>query len=352
MKIVDAPGSDRVTHPAPGRTYWICQFAGWLGFATYVAGAYMVFAPERQASVVVSILLFNGLGCPAATHALRSVMQRQRWLELPLRCFVPRAVAAVLVLAALLTGAVVLLEVAVFTPRVAVAGALWTFFAFAWAVAGWILVYGVVQGRRRRERAALELTVLAREAQLMALRAQLNPHFLFNCLNSLRALIVQDPVRAASMVTALGDLLRYALASDRRQLVPLSEELAIVDQYLDLEKIRFEERLTVEHAVDAAALGVSVPPMLLQTLVDNAVKHGIATLPQGGVVRITARVEATHLDLAVANTGAVRDASSEGFGLRSAAERLRLLYQDRASLTLTSEGALTVATLHLPAELA
>jgi LytS/YehU family sensor histidine kinase len=150
---------------------------------------------------------------------------------------------------------------------------------------------------------AFELTVLAREAQLNALRAQLNPHFLFNCLELAPGAIVQDHARAVSMVTGLGDLLRYALASDRRQLVPLSEELAIVDQYLDLEKIRFEERLTFERVVDTAALGVSVPPMLLQTLVDNAVKHGIATLPQGGVVRITARVEAAHLALAVAIRG-------------------------------------------------
>ena len=352
MNTIAVSGSVEVTPPAPGRTYWICQFAGWLGFAIYVAGAYLVFAPDRLASVVVAILLFNGLGCPAATHALRYWMHRRRWLDLPLRRFIPRAVVAALLLAAGLMGAVVLLEVAVFMPRVEVTGALWTFFAFAWAVAGWILVYWVVQARRRRERVAFELTVLARDAQLNALRAQLNPHFLFNCLNSLRALIGQDPARAVSMVTGLSDLLRYALASDRRQLVPLSEELAIVHQYLDLEKIRFEERLTVEHAVDAAALGVSVPPMLLQTLVDNAVKHGIATLPQGGVVRITARMASTYLDLAVANTGAVSDLSPEGFGLRSAAERLRLQYQGRASLTLTSEGTATVATLRLPVEIA
>jgi two-component system LytT family sensor kinase len=336
--------------PLAGRTYWICQFAGWGGFATYIAGAYVVFAPQRSISVVAAILLFNGLGCPAATHALRYWMYRRHWLELPLRRFVLRAIAATLLLALVLAGGVVALELAVFMPTVDPAGAWWTFFAFAWAVAGWILVYRAVQARRRREREAFELTVLAREAQLSALRAQLNPHFLFNCLNSLRALIVQDPARAVTMVTALGDLLRYALASDRRQLVPLSEELAIVNQYLDLEKIRFEERLTVERAVDDAALGISVPPMLLQTLVDNAVKHGIATRPDGGVVRITARLATTHLDLAVASTGTVQSASGEGFGLQSVGERLRLLYQDRASLTLTSEGAATVATLRLPME--
>lgn len=154
------------------------------------------------------------------------------------------------------------------------------------------------------------------------------------------------------MVTGLSDLLRYALTSDRRRLVPLAEELAMVNQYLDLEKIRFEERLVVEQAVDNAALTVKVPPMLLQTLVDNAVKHGIATLPGGGIVRISACIDAAHLDLQVANTGASDAAAQNGFGLQSAAERLHLLYSDRASLTLASRDAWTVATLRLPAEVA
>jgi LytS/YehU family sensor histidine kinase len=129
------------------------------------------------------------------------------------------------------------------------------------------------------------------------------------------------------------------------------ENIAIlVDQYLDLEKIRFEHRLTVERAVDQAALAATIPPMLLQTLVDNAVKHGVAMIPGGGVVRITARIGDTHLDIAVANTGARNRADPEGFGLCSATERLRLLYQDRASLTLRDECGFTVATLRLPLE--
>jgi hypothetical protein len=337
---------------AAERAYWFSQFAGWSGFATYIAGAYWIFAPDRRLSVVASILLFNGIGGPAATHALRQWIHRRRWLDLSWRRFVPRAIAAAIVLAVALTAGVVLIEITAFALAPELVGISWTFVAFLCAVSGWIVTYRGVHARRRRERIALELSVLAREAQLNALRAQLNPHFLFNCLNSLRALILQDPARAVSMVTALGELLRYALASDRRQLVPLSEELAIVKQYLDLEKIRFEERLTVERAVDAAALQVNVPPMLLQTLVDNAVKHGIATLPDGGLVRITACVDAVHLDLAVTNTGAVRPGSPPGFGLRSAAERLRLLYHDRASLTLSSEGNATVATLRLPVDAA
>ena len=338
--------------PAASRTYWICQVGGWLGFATYIAGAYVVFAPERYISVIVAILLFDGVGGIVTTHALRYYVYRWRWFELPASRFAPRAFGAALLVGGILTGGVIVLERVFFALVMEPVAVFWTLVAFTWAVGVWIVAYRSVLVRRRRERIQLELTVLAREAQLNALRAQLNPHFLFNCLNSLRALIVQDPARAVSMVTALSDLLRYALAVDQRQLVPLSEELAIVNQYLDLEKIRFEERLTIEHAVDASALTVGVPPMLLQTLVDNAVKHGIAALPGGGVVRITARVDAMHLDVEVANTGTSEVTSPDGFGLRSAIERLRLLYDDRASLTLTSRGTATVATLRLPVEAA
>jgi len=336
--------------PPPSRGYWTWQFVGWGAFATYIASMYLLFAPERNTSVVVAILLFDGLGGPAITHGLRSWIHRHGWLEMSLRQFAPRAIVAAVLAAAALTAGVVVLERAAFSLAAGPAAIWWTLVAFTWAVGVWISAYRGVQARRRRERLELELTVRAREAQLDALRAQLNPHFLFNCLNSVRALIVQDPSRAVSMVTGLSDLLRYALASDRRRVVPLAEELAIVDQYLDLEKIRFEERLTIERAVDDAALRAEVPPMLLQTLVDNAVKHGVAMLPSGGVVRISARVDKAHLDIAVANTGGRNGADQEGFGLRSATERLRLIYQDRASLTLRHDGATTVATLRLPME--
>ncbi len=162
-------------------------------------------------------------------------------------------------------------------------------FGFAMAFAGWLTIYFAVQSRRKRDALQLELDVVAREAQLRSLRAQLNPHFLFNCLNSLRHLIVTQPARAEIMVTGLAELLRYSLASDRTDAVGLSDELRIVDEYLDIERVRLEDRLTVTRQVAREALRARVPPMLIQTLVNNAIKHGIAELPQGGVVRIEAQ---------------------------------------------------------------
>ncbi|MDR1990458.1 MAG: histidine kinase, partial [Acidobacteriaceae bacterium] len=273
------------------RTYWIYQYGGWIGFATYIAGSYVVFAPSWQPSVVASMLLFNAVVCPVATHLLRAWILRHGWLALSWRPLAARAIIAVALLAAILAAMVGVVDVAM-NGRLSMeaVGLFWTFFGFIWAVGGWLSIYVMVQVRRKRERIALELTVLAREAQLDALRAQVNPHFLFNCLNSLRALVVQDPERAVGMITALSDLLRYALTSDRRRVVPLAEELVVVNEYLKLEGVRFEEKLQVERRIEETALPLTVPPLLVQTLVENAVKHGISRQPRGGSITIEAKI--------------------------------------------------------------
>ena len=183
------------------------------------------------------------------------------------------------------------------------------------------------------------------------LRAQVNPHFLFNCLNSVRALIAENPDRAASMVTSLSDLLRYSLQSDRTHTVSLAEELAIVDEYVSLERVRFEDRLRFERTLDPGALEARVPQMLVQTLVENAVKHGVAALPQGGVVRVRAAVDGRSMTISVSNSGTMRHQYDEGgHGLRNTMARLRLLYDHHASFSLTDVSGETVATVTLPLE--
>ncbi|MGB3543497.1 sensor histidine kinase, partial [Rubrivirga sp.] len=146
--------------------------------------------------------------------------------------------------------------------------------------------------RATRERRALdEARALAREQELRSLRAQLNPHFLFNALNAISAEVGQDPGEAREMIGRLSGLLRYSLASGRRDLVPLADEVAFVRDYLALESARMGDRLVATVEVDDRALEVEVPPMSVQTLVENAVRHGIAPLREGGQVTVTAAVE-------------------------------------------------------------
>src|SRR6185436_13909743 len=240
IRMKNPPGE---SPPPASRLYWICQAAGWGSFVLYTLGFYLVFATARW-EIVLSIVVIDGVLCPALTHALRSWMYRRGWMKLPARSRLPRAIAAAFVLAVAVSALVFV--VARLIPsnggfdRI---GAFWMFVTFLWAFNGWLMIYFALHARKQRDARELELTLDARNAQLDMLRAQVNPHFLFNCLNSLRALITENPERAAAMVTSLSDLLRYSLQSDRTHTVSLAEELAIVDEYVSLERVRFEDRL-------------------------------------------------------------------------------------------------------------
>lgn len=156
------------------------------------------------------------------------------------------------------------------------------------------------------------------------LRAQINPHFLFNALNNLRALVNEDPARAREMLTRLSNTLRHTLQHSARERVPLADELAVVRDYVALEQLHHEERLRVDWQVDPAAMAASVPPMLLQLLVENAIKHGIARTPGGGVVDVRIARDGEKLSLAVGNPGQWKPGSSDSTGLGLAHLRERL----------------------------
>ncbi len=178
---------------------------------------------------------------------------------------------------------------------------------------------------REAERTEQELRVLAREAELKALRAQLNPHFLFNSLNSISALTTVDPARAREMCVLLSDFLRKSLKLGERPSVRLSEELDLLRNYLAIEQIRFGARLAVAWEVEPAAEEAEVPTLLLQPLVENAIKHGIAQLPEGGTILLKAGLADGRVELQV-ETPVDPDAPEPqglGMGLRQVKQRLQ-----------------------------
>jgi hypothetical protein len=202
------------------------------------------------------------------------------------------------------------------------------------------------------ERAALGSEVAAREAELRALRAQLNPHFLFNSLNSINALVGSDPEAARQMCERLGDFLRRTLALGARDSVTLGDELALVDRYLDIEHVRFGDRLQVELDVGPGAAACLVPPLLLQPLVENAVKHGVQDCIDGGVIRLAARREQDRLVLAVDNPVDPEAPSRRGagVGLANVRRRLEVFGAQGARLETAREAGRYRVTLTLPAQ--
>lgn len=198
-----------------------------------------------------------------------------------------------------------------------------------------------------REQKAL---TLARESELKALKAQINPHFLFNSLNSISALATVDGERARDMCIKLSDFLRTTLKLGEKQRITLADELALAKAYLDVERVRFGARLRVEIEAEKACDGCIVPSLVLQPLVENAVKHGIAGLVDGGTIRIQAHCGEGRLQLEISNEFDRESPVStrHGLGLRNVRERLRTIYENTARLDASEAGDRFVVQLDLP----
>jgi len=330
--------------------YWILQLLGW-GFYFYAqASGEVIFAqqPWSKAGTLWGGVCVAGI---ALTHLLRWVIKRQEWLALRPAALMVRIATAVLIISIVaylntlalseaVYGTLVTPIASVFYQRLDVGGQLRNQFIFMLLVhAAWVAVYLAIAIQRHRYRAELRQAQLGealRAAELRLLQSQLNPHFLFNALNGLRSLIAEDPGRAREAVTQLARTMRYSLASGDEGLVSLERELEMVEDYLALESMRLEERLRIERHIEDDARPARLPAMLLQTLVENAIKHGIAQLKSGGTLRIDAKLELGQLILRVGNPRPQNPspAGGEGVGLRNASQRLRLLFGDRARLDL------------------
>jgi hypothetical protein len=344
-------------------SYWICQLAGW-GIYTLakVIGAINVDGlPWLSATVTIVLLHGAGLGL---THALRDYMRRHRWSECGARKLAWRVLAASMILAVPLAVATSLSPIGLmqadglpgpispkWLPLIAL---LLNWVNWAFALAAWLVLYFTTIAVRRHQAAALRQSELARalqHAELRLLKSQLNPHFLFNALNTVRSLIAEDPTKAQHAVTRLANTLRHTLGAGQHELVSFERELEMVSDFLELEKMRFEERLTIQSEVAADTASAQIPAMLLQTVVENAIKHGIAELPAGGLLRIQAALREDALVLQVENPRppAATRSAGEGTGLRNAEERLRLLFGSRASLELDlSQPSMATTRIRIP----
>ncbi len=338
--------------PSP---YAVLQVVGWTAYGLVGVAMTAGFAPLTPRLAVTMLLgaAAGGLG----SHLLREAIRRGGWLARPAGALVPRLVGAVLVVALAIETTILLIGIYVtgaYTWKTSTPGILLaTSFNWIFTLALWAALYVGVRSFvrwRDSEIRRLQLEVLARDAQLDALNAQIQPHFLFNALNVLRAMIPEDPALARDLVTELSELMRYALMAGRRERVPLAEELAVCESYLKIEAARFEDRLRWTIRADDDVRRALLPPMLLQMLVENAVKHGVAAELAGGEVAVSADLVNGAVRLVVTNPGRLGGRGGTRIGLANAAERLRLLYGGRASLTLAEEAEGVRAEVRLPAE--
>lgn len=333
--------------------YWWCQLLGWSAY--FLINVFFAFSVYRKtpsdAAYYLNLMIVILFGV-TATHLFRNLIHRFAWVNYSFE-------NQVLLFIGLMTGSglvsyigyyflgIYLLHVSDTPILQGVASSflivtIWWFLYFIWHY---------IERNRRSQVDQLKLETTVKELELKTIKAQLNPHFIFNALNSIRALVDENPQRARTAITELSNILRSSMQTEKAETVSLENELNIVKDYLALEHIRFEERLNVKYEIDPDTLELQVPPMMLQTLVENAIKHGISRIIRGGSVYIHSSLKGMQHVITIENTGQLveNNMNGHGFGLQSTRQRLSLLFGSRASFNIRNKDEQTVeATVVMP----
>jgi two-component system, LytTR family, sensor kinase len=317
--------------------YWICQIAGWFSYGlTILFFASIldkelnpVFYPRLALNLSIGILITHLLRETMHRFSLRPPMPSNQWWKLVLLLFAFSIVNS-------FSTSYVADILKLYEPGRNIPISRRFLFSIIFDTPiflVWMSVYVLwhyIEFTNTEEIKKVRLETMIKELELKTIKSQINPHFIFNALNSIRALVDEDPQRARQAITELSNILRSSIQVDKVEITSLEKELDIVKDYLALEYIRFADRLKVVYEIDSNTLSHQIPPMMLQTLVENAIKHGLSKQPGDCTIKIISNVENDKLVLVVQNTGLLQQAEKDGFGLQSTRERLNILYRGQA----------------------
>ncbi len=325
------------------RIYVALQIGGWLLIAmANIVGSNVAsggITPKR-----ITFFLIEAFLCLMVTHAFRILLNRWKWLSLSMHKLIPGVLIAVFVMGVtvyfLKIPANIMLG-RLFNPQTAfdlqqILGQSFYYFVlfFLWTV----LYFTYNYFDRYNKSLKYEATMI--EIELNNLKSQLNPHFIFNALNSIRALVDENPKKSKQAINQLSNILRNSLATDKKGLTTFDDELKIVKDYLGLESIRFEERLKTEFDIHPESQKFLVPPLMIQTLVENGIKHGISKLTPGGIIQLKTEVANDRLKIHIRNSGHLLNGAKRGksgLGIKNTIQRLKLIYGDEASFRIVNE---------------
>jgi two-component system LytT family sensor kinase len=333
------------------KLYWISQLSGWAFYGLISALTtvlYDVFNWKKILVILIVIILGIGL-----THLYRKTIKKRNWIDLSLRKLIPRIIISSIAIGVFIFAVIYsvytftnIFDTTDFKQGTLLIGII----NLSSVIFLWSLIYFSFHYFENYKKAEIESLIwenAVKEFELRTLRSQLNPHFMFNALNSIRALIREDPQNAQTAVTKLSNILRYSLKIERAEMVPLEEEMQTVADYLALEKMRFEERLKYYLKIDPRSERIEIPPMMIQTLVENGIKHGISGKTEGGSLSIQSKVDDSLLHITIKNTGQIDSEAlkiSEGFGINNTKHRLSLLYGEKASFSISNQNENEVLT--------
>lgn len=320
------------------KLYFSSQVTGWFAYVLLAAFANQLSGNGLNAQALTTLIVVFITGI-ATTHLYRATILKYHWLKLGIKKLIPRVLAAVVVFSVLFHIIYLLLIMLLVQPDIVIRANDVYLKLLNWSALFliWSLIYFLFhffENYRKEEIKNLKWEAMRIEAELNKLKSQLNPHFIFNSMNTIRALVDEDPVKAKKSITQLSNILRNTLTMGKNKETSLEDELKLVVDYLEIEQARFEERLTVVYDLDAKASFCKVPPLMIQTLVENAIKHGISKLPKGGQLTLKTQCDTTALRVVITNPGFFDSESipETGFGLLNTRQRLNLLYGNLASL--------------------
>jgi len=323
------------------KRYWVSQIFGWAFFT--IINLIILAALGRftwQNLAVFLVIFFSGL---ILTHQFRHYIKKYNWISLPIKKLLLRALLACLIIGTIIYALAFSSDYALGqfkSEEFKAASPLVGIINLSGVIAIWSLIYFSFHYFQNYKRAEIESYIweaAVKDFELKTLKSQLNPHFMFNALNSIRALIDEDPKSAQTAVTKLSNILRYSLKIERNETVALDEEMQTVADYLALEAIRLEERIKYKILVDPKSYKIEIPPMMIQTLVENGIKHGIAKRTNGGEIFITTKLENSNLYIDIRNSGQIEEdllRQSNGFGISNTKQRLNLIYGDSAKFEI------------------
>ena len=312
--------------------YWILQLVGWGLYTLFLIGMMVVFGGRESinpSTLILQLIVYVGL--VLFSHLFRLYIKKHNWIELPMGKLIPRAVLGILI-TAFVVQTFIHLIIYHFFPLSGITGfSMSGFIGYVFNVfivlILWSAIYFAIkfiEKNRKSELEKLELKAALQEAELMILKNQVNPHFLFNALNNIRSLILIEPEKARKMVTHISDLLRYS--------------------------IQFQDRLKYSFDIDPATEKIEIPPMAIQLLVENGIKHGLSIQKTGGEISIRTELIEGHLLIEVRNTGQLSNSQKrEGIGLKNLVERMKILFGHFAEFKLENgPDNMVSATLKIP----
>lgn len=330
--------------------YWICQLAGWL-FFVLLQSLIFKLSDAFTINVAISQFLLFAFGI-LISHLYRNIIIHYDWLKISTLKVIPLVIFASVLFASLHEygqyGVEFLLQIAGNKHQSGIV-VITNILNLAFVYFFWSLIYFLfhfIENYKKAEIENLKWEASINEIELNKLKSQLNPHFMFNAMNSIRALVDENPVKSKEAITQLSNILRNTLQMGKNKVIPFEEELNLVSDYLALESIRYEERLKFTIQTDPQSKSFNVPPLMIQTLIENGIKHGISKLTKGGAISLLTEVKDDKLRVTISNSGQLKEEmkSESGFGIKNTLQRLQLLYGKNAALKISNQDSTHVLT--------